>query len=139
MTNAKKLKWEKLHIADYRITDVYPIIGSLILYGFNPSKKRITISRNNGMTYVATKFMFVHPEDKSVFYFTVAKQEYSFKWIKSKKKIIKKKHISYSALYYDIFNALTNNEFVDAKTPGSKEITNIRLVPKVSKKSRKRT
>lgn len=139
MSKPKKLKWEKLYIADYKITDVYPIIGSLILYGFNPHKKRVTISRNNGMTYIATRFLFVHPEDKSQMYFTVAKQEYSFKWIKSKKNIIKKKFLSYSELYVALFNALTNNEFANAKTPGSEEISNVRVVSKVSKKRRKRS
>lgn len=133
MTKPKKLKWEKLYIADYGITDIYPIIGSLILYGFNPVKKRLTISRNRGLTYVATRFLFVHPEDKSQMYFTVAKQEYSFKWIKSKKNVIKKKVLSYNELYIALFNALTNNEFADAKTPSSEEISNVRVISKTKK------
>lgn len=138
MTKPKKLKWEKLYIADYRITDVYPIIGSLILYGFNPHKKRLTITRNNGLTYVATRFLFLHPEDKSQLYFTVAKQEYSFKWIKSKKQVIKKKAISHGELYLALFNALTDNEFANAKTPNGEKISNVRVIPTLPKKRGKR-
>jgi len=145
MAKYKKQKWETLYITDYQVTDVFPIIGTLIAFGFNPKARQIMLKREKGFTYVDTKFLFVHPENKSRLYFSVGKQNYRFKWIKNNKVYHTHKDTSYGMLYLTLFNCLTNGEFANAKSAkdleekyNGKKDTKIQKTPKLRNVSKLR-